>query len=203
MPIKDYLTIAECEKCQHRKRWRSLIVLIISMVIPFWAASHIHYLTFVETLFAFVFLGIVAIIDMEYHAILLKEIFVGIILGLWIGIHHHGIWRTLAGGLLGFGMMFVLYYLGVWIQKLRNRQAQPGQYEEEALGFGDVNLMGVLGLFLGYPTVFGGLILGIISAGIFSLWVILKMLIQKNYRSQYAIPYGPFLILGALLLMLK
>lgn len=139
------------------------------------------------------------VIDIEYHAILYNEIIVGIFLGLVIGILHHGFWRTLIGGVVGFLMMLGLYYLGIFVLKIRNRNVVS--IETEALGFGDVNLMAVLGLYLGFPGIIIGLFLGVMLAGIYSLMIIIKMVLQKNYQADYAIPYGPFLILGAAILL--
>jgi leader peptidase (prepilin peptidase)/N-methyltransferase len=66
-----------------------------------------------------------------------------------------------------------------------------------ALGFGDVNLSGVLGLLLGWPAILVGLLLAVLLAGIVSLIYLIIMLALRRYRLFTALPYGPFLIAGA------
>jgi len=84
-----------------------------------------------------------------------------------------------------------------WISRRRGEAV-----EEIAFGFGDVTLAVVIGLAVGWPGVLVALVLGILAAGIFSLGAILVMLIRRRYRAFLAIPYGPFLVFGALLVYL-
>ena len=202
MIFKDYFCLSECRVCHHRKRTRILIVLIIYLIIfSFLGKDPLVHRSLLENIFTLIYFGVVTIIDIEYHAILYSEILIGVGLGIILGMLQHGWWQTFLGGAIGFIVMLGLYYLGILVQKYRNRKSESGSYETEALGFGDVNLMGVLGLFLGFPGVLLGLFMGILLAGIFSLGSILWMVIQKNYRPDYAIPYGPFLVLGTFLLI--
>ncbi len=197
--FREYFGLQECKNCSNRKRLRILLVYLIYIFIYYGISNIPQRLSLLEIVFTLIFFGIITIIDIEYHAILYNEIFAGIILGLLIGVHHHGIWRTLGGGVIGFILMLGLYYLGILVQKIRNRNSFST--EIEALGFGDVNLMGVLGLFLGFPGILVGLFLGVMLAGIYSLFLIILMLLQKKYHPDYAIPYGPFLILSSFILL--
>ena len=70
-----------------------------------------------------------------------------------------------------------------------------------ALGFGDVNLSGILGLLLGWPAITVGLLFAVLAGGLISLFIILGMLVTKKYKAFTAIPYAPFLILSALFLL--
>ncbi len=58
-------------------------------------------------------------------------------------------------------------------------------------------LSGLIGLVVGWPRIVVALFVGIVVAGIFSLVFILVMLIRRRYTPLQALPYGPFLILGA------
>jgi prepilin signal peptidase PulO-like enzyme (type II secretory pathway) len=69
------------------------------------------------------------------------------------------------------------------------------------LGFGDVNLLAVLGLLLGWPAILLALWIAIFSAGMVSLMVMVVLLLSKQYRSNIAIPYAPFLVFGAFTLL--
>jgi leader peptidase (prepilin peptidase)/N-methyltransferase len=70
--------------------------------------------------------------------------------------------------------------------------------QEVAFGFGDVTLATVIGLLLGFPAVIEALMRGILYAGVFSILYLIYLRLRKRYASFIPIPYGPFLILGAL-----
>ncbi len=106
--------------------------------------------------------------------------------------------KTLLGGSVGLALFFVLYLLGGAFGRLASRlQGRP--LEEIPFGFGDVTLAGVIGLAVGFPGVIVALFLGILAAGAFSLAYLLTMLARRRYTAFAAIPYGPFMILGACL----
>ncbi len=143
-----------------------------------------------------IYFGIVVIIDLEHHLIMHPVSIVGSILGLIIGILMHGIINTLLGGLAGFGAMLGLYFLGALFARFIVRRSQEG-FSDEALGFGDVILGGILGLILGWPAIIGGLFISILLAGAISLIYLILTLLARKYRAFTFIPYGPFMIAGA------
>jgi leader peptidase (prepilin peptidase)/N-methyltransferase len=67
-----------------------------------------------------------------------------------------------------------------------------------ALGFGDVNLAGVIGLMLGWPLIVFGLLFAILLGGAFSLLFVVFMMSRKKYEAFSAIPYAPFLVLSVI-----
>ena len=124
----------------------------------------------------------------------------GALIGLGIGVYLHGLWKTLAGGAAGFALMALLFFLGAWFS--RRMAHRRGEEEvEDALGFGDVNLSGILGLVMGWPLVFASLLLGIVLGGVFSGLFILTAVLRRRYTPFMAIPYAPFLVLGTVLLL--
>jgi leader peptidase (prepilin peptidase) / N-methyltransferase len=144
---------------------------------------------------------LITIIDLEHRLILHITSLVGVLFGLWVGIKLHGFPLTVAGGATGFFLMLALYYSGfVYLRisrKLRGKESE----ETEALGFGDVNLSGIIGLFLGWPGILLGLILAILIAGLVSLFYLLSMLARHNYHPDRALPYGPFLAISTVILL--
>ncbi|MCC7087023.1 MAG: prepilin peptidase [Pirellulales bacterium] len=96
-------------------------------------------------------------------------------------------WRQLVSSLFGMavggGMIWFVRVVG------------GGVLQREAMGFGDVTLMAMIGAFLGWQAVvicfFVAAILAFVVAGV-----------QWLMRGENMIPYGPFLCLGALLLIL-
>ncbi len=151
-----------------------------------------------------IYLAIVLIIDLEHRVILHPVSIVGAVLGLGIGIYLRsgqslasGITSTLLGGAVGFGIMLVFYFLGEWfVKRMAKKGSMPA--DEVALGFGDVNLSGILGLLLGWQFIFYCLFFAILVGGVVSLVIILGMLISKKYKAFTAIPYAPFLIMSAI-----
>ena len=69
------------------------------------------------------------------------------------------------------------------------------------MGFGDVKLAGVLGLYtgwLGWGVLAVGLFLGFLLGGLFGLALIA---VKKGGRKT-AVPFGPFMLLGVLIAIL-
>lgn len=86
--------------------------------------------------------------------------------------------EALLGAGLGYGFLFLLAVL-----------------VKGGMGFGDVKLAAVIGLFLGYPWVGLGMILAFLSGGFAGLVLILLRVVgRKDY-----IPFGPYLALGSVL----
>ncbi len=147
-----------------------------------------------------VYLSLVFVMDLEHRLILHPISIGGAILGLGIGIYLHGIPPTLIGGAVGFGVMLVFYYAGEgYVRYMAKKRGMST--EEVALGFGDVNLAGILGLLLGWPSIFAGLLFAVLAGGLVSLIIIVWMLLSKKYKAFTAIPYAPFLILSALIIL--
>lgn len=73
-------------------------------------------------------------------------------------------------------------------------------FKKETMGFGDVKLMGALGLFFGWRNIIAISILSFFIAAIFSLVLILKNKIKKQNISEF-IPFGPFIVLATFIVM--
>jgi leader peptidase (prepilin peptidase)/N-methyltransferase len=200
---KDYMTFQKCSQCGHSfpiRNWLVLFVYPLAFVLLFaYSGLRINYWIGLVVL---VYLGLVAVIDIEHHLVLNPISIAGVILFFFIGLSLHGVFATLLGGVVGFAIMFAFYFLGVLFGKLIARR-RGEENNEPALGFGDVNLGGVLGLILGWPGITAGLLLAILSAGIISGIYLLISALRRSYRPFLAIPYAPFLILGALVLLFR
>jgi len=198
----NYLIITKhCEYCNSQRSLRTWIVVAIfivaSLFLWYFPLERMGYFTSLLLLFYF---GVVTVIDIEHHVILHQINIIGAIFGSVLGISLHGAIPTILGGLVGFIIMFLVYQLGPLFMKLL-ATLKKQTYDEEPLGFGDVYLSGVIGLILGWPAVLAGIIITIISAGLFSLIFILVKIFMKDYHSNLAIPYGPFIVFGAFILL--
>ena len=68
-------------------------------------------------------------------------------------------------------------------------------FKKESMGGGDIKLMFVFGLVLGYPLAIISIFVGSIIGLPISLIIVAK-------KSSHEIPFGPFLSAGALILLL-
>ena len=102
---------------------------------------------------------------------------VGLTAASWIG---HEWWRLVSAALamsLLYGLFWLFWFFG-------------------PMGFGDVKLAGVLGLFLGWvglQAVYSGLLLGMVAAAV--VGVGMMILRKAGWKSELA--YGPYLIAGS------
>ncbi len=190
----DYLVLIPCRFCGWRRTKRAWVVQTVSVVSFALIAQYPpERLGFWMGAVLLTFFGVVVVIDVEHRLILHPVSLVGAILGAAMGIWMHGWKSTLFGGLAGFGIMLALYYFGFLFAKGLSKM-RGETIDEDALGFGDVNLSGVLGLLLGWPGITAGLIFAILLGGAGSLIVLVYMLFAKRYHAFQAIPYGPFLV---------
>jgi len=189
----------KCPVCSHSRGFRVWVVegcyIAASILISQYPPEGLGY---VFGMVVLVYFGVVVLIDLEYRLIMHPVSLVGAVLGLVVGILRVGWMNAFIGGVAGFGIMWLLYMLGVLIIKLVDR-ARGRPVNDVALGFGDVNLSGVLGLMLGWPLILVSLIVSILIAGLVSLIYIVIKLITGRYSAFMALPYGPFLVIGAVI----
>jgi len=204
-PFTQYfLWPRRCSHCGKRRTARTWVVEFLSILaaIWFWNSQEAHQqLGVLLGGLLLIYFAVVVVIDYEYKLILHPTSIFGAVFGFLVGLSVNGLVNTLIGGAVGYGLMFVLYYLGNLFTKGMAR-VQGRTIDEVALGFGDVNLTGVLGLVLGWPNVVIALFLSVLSAGAVGALLLLVKILSRKYRSfMLAMPYGPFLILGAFLLL--
>ncbi len=193
-PVIDYLLMRPCRSCGQGRARRAWIVEITSIAALVTIGNYPpEKLGFWLGTILLTFFGIVVVIDIEHRLIMHPVSLVGAVLAAGIGFWVRGWQTTLIGGLAGFGIMLGLYLFGFLFAKGLGR-LRGEAIDEDALGFGDVNLSGILGLLLGWPGITAGLIFAILLGGAGSLIVVVYMLFTKRYHAFQAIPYGPFLV---------
>jgi leader peptidase (prepilin peptidase)/N-methyltransferase len=96
--------------------------------------------------------------------------------------HLDGLIGSLIGAIGGGGLVFLFGLGGTLI------------FRKEALGFGDVKLMAMVGAFMGWKVV----LLAFFLAPFFGLLYGIPLLISKD---EHVMPYGPFLALASLIVM--
>jgi leader peptidase (prepilin peptidase)/N-methyltransferase len=96
--------------------------------------------------------------------------------------HLHGLAWSVTGLVVGAGLTWLVRAVSGWL------------LGQEALGFGDVTLMGMIGSFLGWqPTVIAFMLAPLCAL---SVGLAVKLLGNRSY-----VPYGPYLSLSALLVL--
>ncbi len=197
----DYILFHTCPECGSRRSWRSWVVQIAAPV----AAVYLYLfpparLGFWIGFGMLAFFALVAVIDLE-HKYILRLLFVsGAVFGLAIGWMIRGPLETILGGIAGFAIMLGLYYFGIFFTRVVGR-IRKVEVEEVALGFGDVYLMGGLGFMMGWPEVVGGVLLALILGGLASGLFMLVTWLARRYQPLQAIPYAPFLLLAAVIMI--
>jgi len=90
---------------------------------------------------------------------------------------------SLGGVLVGAGLLFAIAKLYELIRK------------REGMGGGDIKLLGMIGAFCGIE----GVVFSLVSGSLLGTLAGLPLMLIKGEGMKYALPFGPFLSLGALL----
>ena len=85
---------------------------------------------------------------------------------------------------LGGGLFLIITLIGELIAK------------KEAMGFGDIKLIGTLGLFLGKTNIISTIIIAFLIAAIASIIMLVISKIRKKKIMEY-IAFGPFIALAS------
>lgn len=103
--------------------------------------------------------------------------------------HLLGLKASLVGAIVGSGLILWIALLGEWILR------------KEAMGFGDVKLMGAIGAFCGWEgsvfAIFGGSVIGCLA--LLVCWPFWR---GNGASFSRHIPFGPALVAGALIYLL-
>ena len=188
IPIFSYLFQGgKCKNCKCTiPLFHPLYEIFVGLLFMF---SYISFGFTGDFVIALTFVSMLAIIIVSdyYYMIIPDEIliFFGVTLALEVllinGIDAFGI--SLLSGIISFGVMFLIKLFGDFI------------FKTESMGGGDIKLLFFLGFILGWPQALLSIFLGSIIGLPISL-IVLKI---KNTN---IIPFGPFLALGAIIILL-
>ncbi|MCZ6507317.1 MAG: prepilin peptidase [Acidobacteria bacterium] len=124
------------------------------------------------------------LIDLEHMILPDKLTLPGIALGLALQPWIDGVTLldALIGTLIGAGALILLINVWFWLR------------EEEGMGLGDVNLMALIGAFLGWK----GVLLALFSGALAGALVGLLLMAVRRLALTSKLPFGTFLAVGAL-----
>jgi prepilin signal peptidase PulO-like enzyme (type II secretory pathway) len=166
------------------------------------AASALQFaLRYLGGLWLFQCLLLVTVVDIEHRLILWNVVWPCALGVAWFGLvlPERGLVKTLLGGLAGYGVTLGIFLLAELYSRVLHRlRGQP--LDEVAFGGGDVNLAGIVGLAVGWPGIVLSMLIAVLSGGIYSLFYIVTQVARRRYSPHSAMPYGPFLVLGCLLI---
>lgn len=187
--------------CRLVKKFRIVFVQVFFILVSLWLwykpPPQVNFWWGLGWLIYFI---IVVVMDLEYRVVLHPISIAGGILGLGFGIWLRGLESALIGGAVGFGVMYLFYKLGELFIKWQSKR-RGMDIDEIALGFGDVNMAGVIGLILGWPGIVLGLVIAILLGGVVSIIYLILMVITRRLKAFSAIPYAPFLIISTFILL--
>jgi len=187
IPLVSYLLLkGKCRQCRGSISLQYPLVEGITalssllLIIKFGPSlSYLIYFAFVAALI------VITVIDL-YHQIIpdvisLPGIGVGLLASLIIP--QITFLNSLIGILLGGGSLFLVATVYRWL------------FKREGMGGGDVKLLAMIGAFLGWKAV----ILTILLSSLIGSITGIIIMVSKGKDFKYAIPFGPFLSLGAVI----
>jgi leader peptidase (prepilin peptidase) / N-methyltransferase len=191
IPLWSFLVLrGRCRYCQKAISWHyPLVELGAGLLLPvifFFATTNIEAI-FYSLIFLILFT--IASFDLKYY--LIPDSLLLISLGtslLFLSWQSYQIWGKLSGpifisgliaGITGFAFLGLVY----WLTRGRG------------IGFGDVKLIFVIGIIVGWPNIVVAIFLSFFIGAIIGL-----ALVGLGHKSiKTAIPFGPFLFLGGLM----
>lgn len=179
IPIVSYLWLhGKCRVCRASIPRRIIIIECLSValfMLIIWRFGLSPYMA-IATLYTCLLLTI-AVIDLEHGLILNRLSYPGIVVALLLSIFlpDVGILRALLGSAVGMAIivLIILAFRG-------------------GMGMGDAKMAAMLGAMLGFPIVFLGLLIAVVTGGV----VAAALLALKLKGRKDRIPFGPFLAFG-------
>ena len=192
IPVFSYLFLmGKCRQCKAPISLQYPVVELLTAILTVlfvWKLG-LSVWTFVQ-LTAVYFLLISSVIDLELMIIPDRFSLGLVVLGLafaWCNPNFSGLWwerelTSLLGAGVGLFGVLAIALIGTWI------------FKKEAMGGGDVKLMAGIGAFIGWQ----GVITTVVMGSFFGLIYALYAMVRYGKKGGDAIPFGPFLSLGAL-----
>lgn len=189
IPVFSFLFLrGKCSKCKQKISWFYPIFEASSGLL--FAISFLIFGFTPQLLIALTFISMLLIITIsDYHYMIISDevlIFFFVALGFEIFFIYglNVLLYRLLSAVISFIIMFLIKKLGDLL------------FKKESMGGGDIKLLGVFGLVLGWPLALISIFVGSVIGLPISLLLCLK---SKNHE----LPFGPYLGAGALILFLS
>jgi len=214
IPVLSYIFLrGKCASCSSRISFRYPLVEALTagiFLILFYQQGFSF--AFLKFAFFFCLLIVMSFIDIDYHAIPMYLSVLGVSCGIVFSfaetcvlLYQRAVWDTLAlpltrsfiGLIVGFGFAYLFKFFGdaavSTYLSWKNKESIDG--ETESLGLGDIDFLGMVGVFFGWKAAVLTFFLAPFCAIIYTV----AALILKR---SHVIPYLPYLSLAALIVFL-
>jgi len=188
IPLISYIIQkGKCRKCKEKLSKSYITVELITGIL--FATCYNEFALTVDLIIAIIFVSTLIIIivsDIEYMIILDEVLFIGCILILLTALFFEGFqtaFNMIVSGILSFSVMYLIKIIGDFL------------FKKESLGGGDIKLMFLFGLVLEFEMAVVAIFLGTFLAFPISLYILVK-------RKDNMIPFGPFLSIAAILILI-
>jgi leader peptidase (prepilin peptidase)/N-methyltransferase len=192
-PFYGFGAAGQCQACKERQAFRRPLFELATAAYFGLAAITIDDNTrLIGALFFAVPLLIILLVDAWTRMIHTNIIFLGTALGILFAMSDglSDLAKSVIGLLIGLGI-FVGFFV---LARVMYRSVKVVPF-----GLGDVYLAAMIGAMVRWPLVITSLLLGIFLAGVVGV----LLLVSKRASRRTAIPYGPYLCVGALVVILR
>lgn len=200
VPIFSYLFLGgKCKKCGQKISLFYPIFELTSGLL--FAASYWLFGFSIQLLIALTFISaLLIIIISDYQTMIIPDEVlivssIALIIEIWFLKGWNGTLESICSGILAFLTMFLLKKLGDFL------------FKKESMGGGDIKLMFLFGLVLGYPMALISIFVASFIALPIGVYFTYKYRDQKYIDEddipEHSIPFGPFLAISAILLLLS
>lgn len=185
IPVVSFLWLAgRCRRCKTRIHWR--YPLVEGLTAGLYLLTVLHSGVTIRTAFLLLFLSVlvaITFIDLDHkiipHVLSLPLIPIGIMASLLT--YDPPPLDAAAGALVGAGLV---YLVAVYAEVA---------FRRESMGGGDVNLLSMIGAFLGWRLMLVSFGVAVMAGAFLSVALIATRVLSRKDQ----IPFGPFLALGA------
>jgi leader peptidase (prepilin peptidase)/N-methyltransferase len=186
LPLVSFLLLrGQCRYCGAPISWRYPLVeaatatLFVSCVLRFGISPR----AIIAAVFGCLMI-LLAVIDLEHFLlpdrITMPGILTGLAVSLWLP--RTSFLDAVVGALVGAGILILVINFWYWLR------------EEEGMGMGDVNMMALIGAFLGWQGVLTALGMAAFAGSLVGL----GLLVTRRGGLRSRLPFGTFLAFGAL-----
>ncbi|MEP7290393.1 MAG: A24 family peptidase [Chloroflexota bacterium] len=192
-------------------RWRYPLTELLTaglMIITVLVTSDDPAMTMLQFTFWLIYMAIftlITVIDLEHRLILFIEIIPACVIALLDAAttsYGANLTDALIGAAVGFGVFFLMY-LGGFLFVYVMAQTKGRSTSEVAFGYGDVMLITLAGLILGWrpliPAMFLTVFLGALGA---VAWLVGRWLTGNRYSLFTPLPYGQYIVIATILMLL-
>ena len=188
IPVFSFLFLrGKCSKCHQKISWFYTTFEFLTGIL--FVISYIIFKNnILDLLVALTFISMIIIIFVsDYHYLIIPDsvlIFFGIVLFIELIIKNgfNGVYMPLINGLISFASMYLIKLLGDFL------------FKRESMGGGDIKLMFVIGMVIGFPEALFSIFVGSLIGLPLALIVLLK-------NKDHIIPFGPLLGIGSLIIL--